>query len=357
MSDTEVDAGQGPKNGYVYVLGVKDINLPVCKIGRTSKDPIVRCAEINKSSTGDFLWQVEYQIAVSDCHKLESQVHAKLLPLRQKGREFFGIRPEDAAVAIEDILKMVPEVTLITIAEEPLESAGPKLGKKVSQKADAGPKDLIYAHLLHGFTELLKVHGQPFGQTNKPYFGISDGREGVQWNLQVFTKEDKARLGVNLEGLKYYGWPIATLIQAELEAPQLLQLVPRLKDPESITLRFSRDAWQAAARLSIVEEHLGGREYRLPEITADLWRTILTEALGCLDKERNYLGRAQQEVTLKSAGPQADKRTVSVSPHLTIWTAVDPSSGSLEDLSSAIERLMPIHQWASNLSGQLDTGL
>ena len=350
MSATEVDAGQGSQNGYVYVLGVKDINLPVCKIGRTSKNPIARCAEINRSSTGDFLWQVEYQIAVSDCHKLESQVHAKLLPLRQKGREFFGIRPEDAAVAIEDILKMVPEVTLITHAEEPLEGAGTKPGTKAShKKPDAGPRDLIYAHLLHGFTELLNVHGKPFGQTNKPYFGISDGREGVQWNLHVFTKEDKARLGVNLEGLKYHGWPIAALIQAELNAPQLPQLVPQLKDPESMTLRFSRDAWQAAARLSIVEEHLGGREYRLSEITAELWRTILTEALGCLDKERNYLGRALQEVTLKSAGPQADKRTVPVSPHLTIWTAVDPSSGSLEELSSAIERLKPVHQWASNL--------
>jgi hypothetical protein len=41
------------KNGYVYILEVKDIDLPVCKIGMTSRSPSARCSEINKNSTGD----------------------------------------------------------------------------------------------------------------------------------------------------------------------------------------------------------------------------------------------------------------------------------------------------------------
>ena len=41
--------------GYVYILEVKDIVLPVCKIGMTTRTPNKRCAEINNSSTGDFI--------------------------------------------------------------------------------------------------------------------------------------------------------------------------------------------------------------------------------------------------------------------------------------------------------------
>jgi hypothetical protein len=67
------------KNGYLYILEVKDIDLPVCKIGMTSRSPHARCSEINKNSTGDFIWQVAYQIAVDDCQKLESLVHKKLV--------------------------------------------------------------------------------------------------------------------------------------------------------------------------------------------------------------------------------------------------------------------------------------
>lgn len=49
---------QDKTNGYVYILGVKDIDLPVCKIGMTRRNPFDRCREINKSSTGDFIWEV-----------------------------------------------------------------------------------------------------------------------------------------------------------------------------------------------------------------------------------------------------------------------------------------------------------
>ncbi|BCG04040.1 hypothetical protein PPGU19_086080 (plasmid) [Paraburkholderia sp. PGU19] len=214
-------------------------------------------------------------------------------------------------------------------------------------------ENFLYAHLLDRFNEYLNVKGQPFGQLNKPYFGISDGREGVQWNLAIYPKEVTARVGVNLEGKQYRGWPIATLITSELDIPALLRLVPDLRDPQNITLRFTRDAWQVTSRPEIQEKYLGGREFCLSELTEDLWHTILTEALGCLDKDRRYRGRGSQAVTLvRKVGPDPDSRIMEVTPHLTISTPIDPSRDSGEDLSSAIERLKPVHEWASKVSGE-----
>ena len=97
-------------NGYVYVLEVKDIDLPVCKIGMTTRDPYERCSEINNSSTGDFIWSVAYYIAVDNCKKLESLVHSKLTPLRQKGREFFNINASDANTALISIFENQTEI-------------------------------------------------------------------------------------------------------------------------------------------------------------------------------------------------------------------------------------------------------
>jgi hypothetical protein len=45
--------------GYVYILGPRGLDLPICKIGKTKNDPLTRCAQINDSSTGDILWDVK----------------------------------------------------------------------------------------------------------------------------------------------------------------------------------------------------------------------------------------------------------------------------------------------------------
>jgi hypothetical protein len=97
-------------NGYVYVLEVKDIDLPVCKIGMTMRTPYERCNEINNSSTGDFIWSVAHYIAVDNCKKLESLVHSKLSPIRQKGREFFNINAHDANTALISIFENQTEI-------------------------------------------------------------------------------------------------------------------------------------------------------------------------------------------------------------------------------------------------------
>ena len=341
------------ENGYVYILGVKDIDLPVCKIGRTARDPVVRCAEINQSSTGDFLWEVTHHVAVNDCRKFESLVHTKLLPLRQKKREFFNIHPDDAVIAVQSILASAPDLEIVTIAESQKEDSVVSSKTIRPRKQSARPsRDTIYAHLLDGFTEVLKVKGRPFGQLNKPAFGVSDGREGVQWNLKIYPNVGTARVGVNLEGMEYRDWPIASLIRSELGDPALLQLVPQLRDPQNITLRFARDAWQATSRPDIVEQLLGGREFQLSELTEEIWHTILSEAIGCLNEERSYRGRGRQAVTLlRKAGPVAESRMMPVTPHLTIWRPIDSSRDSTEELLAAIESLAPIHDWALKASG------
>ena len=139
--------------GYVYILEVKDIVLPVCKIGKTSRNPIDRCAEINKSSTGDFIWAVAHQIAVDDCGKLESLVHKKLDPLRQKKREFFNICPEDAHLALRSIVSSQTEIKEITIEEtySPNTDIHRKKETNTTRKSSIRKIDTEYAEILQSF--------------------------------------------------------------------------------------------------------------------------------------------------------------------------------------------------------------
>ena len=171
--------------GYVYVLEVKDIDLPVCKIGMTTRTPYERCEEINNSSTGDFIWSVAHYIAVDDCKKLESLVHLKLAPLRQKGREFFNINADDANTAMISIFDGQTEIQKVN-DEKIKHNSGLDPDIKIKKRRHSFKRiDSEYAELLQLFTSLLNVKGRPFGQLNRPTFGISDGNEGVQWNLSV----------------------------------------------------------------------------------------------------------------------------------------------------------------------------
>lgn len=310
---TEFDAST---KGYLYVLSVKDIDLPVCKIGMTSRDPAVRCAEINKSATGDFIWEVVHRLPVNDCQKLEFLVHNKLAPLRQKRREFFNLYPDDAIRAIKSI--MATQSELVEISDNEIEISpsdeAPKKAKH-SRKSSRRPEDAEFARLMDSFTELLRIKGRPFGQLNRPVFGISDGREGVQWNLAIYPEDRIARIGVNLEGMQYIGWPIAKFILSELESPTIQELASDLAHPDSIIVRFVRDAWQVNSRPNIREEHLAGREIPIAEMDVATWSATLVQALGCLNKDRNYQGRKRQEVTiLKKGGSSELKRDMDVSP-------------------------------------------
>jgi hypothetical protein len=170
---------------------------------------------------------------------------------------------------------------------------------------------------------------------------MSDGNEGVQWNLEVNTETDEIKLGVNLEGSAKTGrWLIAPFI---LNKPSIEKLKSRIANPSNLTLRFSRDAWQGASRLNIEEKFIGGREYPLSDISQDLWSSILEEALTCLDENKEYRGRKRnQPVTLRSDGRELTK---DISPHLTIWTFLSIEGNIEENIKNKIADLQPVYDW------------
>lgn len=334
-------------SGYVYILEVKDIELPVCKIGMTTRTPYERCDEINNSSTGDFIWSVVHYIAVDNCKKLESLVHSKLAPLRQKGREFFNINADDANTALISIFNNQAEIKKVS-ADEIIPPITKSLSNNKARKRKHSFKriDSKYALLLQLFTSSLNVKGRPFGQLNRPTFGMSDGNVGVQWNLSVNTETGNIRLGVNLEGSEKTGkWLIATFI---LNKPNIEKVKSRVLNPSDVTLQFSRDAWQGASRLNIKEKFIGGREYPLSEINQDTWFSILEEALTCLDENKNYRGRKRkQTITLESDGRELIK---DISPHLTIWTFLSLEGDVEENIKNKIAELQPVYDWVVEAS-------
>jgi hypothetical protein len=328
-------------NGYVYILEVKDIDLPVCKIGMTTRTPYDRCDEINNSSTGDFIWSVAHYVAVDNCKKLEALVHSKLAPLRQKGREFFNINADDANKALISIFNNQAEIKKIDSGEIVAEQ------KKSKRKHNFKKIDSEYTELLQSFTSSLNVKGRPFGQLNKPNFGMSDGNEGVQWNLSVSTDTGIARIGVNLEGMKYRNWPISKFILSEINDQKIWNVVEKLKNPNDVYISFSRDAWQVTARPSIVEKYLGGKEFTFAAGNPEQWARTLNEALGCLNEKKNYCGRAKQRVTLENKPKNGEQvRIMEVSPHLTIWSPLSLS----ENIENKISELQPVYDWVERVS-------
>ena len=339
--------------GYVYILQVKDIDLPVCKIGMTVRSPYQRCAEINNSSTGDFIWDLAYYIAVDDCRALESLVHTKLQPLKQRRREFINLNAEDAYKALLSIIDSQCEIKIIDnvdfqISGEREHTVNNKRVKAVQRSNRSNEK---YVEMLDSFTGLLGIKGRPFGQLNKPVFGMSDGNDGVQWNIAIFTDSDKVTLGVNLEGMAYCDWPIAKLLLSESRMQSFSDMKKQLSNPDRVTVRFMRDAWQVTSRPYIVEQYIGGKEFAMSEIGDDLWLSLLNEAMGCLDETKGYRGRKLQEVTLVNKQRNGEQiRKLQVSPHLNVWTSVSFDGDLTENLRKAIEILLPVYEWMKKQS-------
>lgn len=341
-------------SGYVYILEVADIDLPVCKIGMTTRDPLSRCNEINKSSTGDFIWSVAYTIFVNDCVTLEKLIHTKLTPLRQKRREFFNLCTDDAYKAVMSIIEYQDDIKIIdrpdvktttTTTTTPPGQERKKKNKSFARNDAAG-----FADLLQSFCAVLGVKGRAFGQLNKPFFGMSDGNEGVQWNISVHPQNNDIRIGVNLEGKMYKDWPISRLIKAELSTPALLNVVEDLDAPGEIFMTFCRDAWQVASRPEIKEKYIGGKVFPLDELNREQWQRILNEALACLDKEHHYQKRNTQNVTLVKKDGNHLVRTMQVSPHLTIWSPLNLNEYSEDSIRNKITQLQPVHQWMMQCS-------
>lgn len=172
-----------------------------------------------------------------------------------------------------------------------------------------------------------------FGSVSLGWLGVCDGAEGVQWNTWLHRGENAAYVGVNLEGLKYDGWPIARFIEREFRQPRLLEVARRLAAPESIQLIFHRDAWRFASRPQIEERHIGLSERALSEIDRGGWEKTLQEAYECLDASRGYRQRGRQMVTTKSGRVE-----LSVSPHLQFRQRISDAAETQREWASRLRR-------------------
>jgi hypothetical protein len=194
------------------------------------------------------------------------------------------------------------------------------------------------------FTKVFGSLVRPFGSPALQLGGISDGREGVQWNVAYDPLRDRRWAGVNLEGMEYDEWPVARLIERELKEPRLPSLLRDHSSLSQVVLVWRRDYWQASARPRIIERNISPTPIELGKLTKEDWRHALQEALECLDPRRKRRGRARQTVTLESG-----KRIEGdVSPHLMLRYMATDFEGWEPFLREARQRLQPLHDWASS---------
>ena len=199
------------------------------------------------------------------------------------------------------------------------------------------------------FRELFECDGRRFGN---PPFGLSDGFEGVQWN--AWYSQETAWLGVNLEGKKYDGWPIARLVKREISRPLLLTDEYRVRKPECVTVKWTRDAWGAGgSRPPINESRLPPTPIELDRLDGAGWVRALGCAKECLDPElmlaeplsslRKYRGRRRTTVTLS----HSDRRVeLDVTPHLQFKMWFNESEP--DAMKRAKRNLEVLHEWATH---------
>ena len=95
MDYAAIEALPGLEGNVYFLAPVNFENPAFCKIGRAKNDPEARCAQINKSSTGDILWGVRHVITVDDHVSFERRVHVE----RDSGGKFSTCRLRTPSVA------------------------------------------------------------------------------------------------------------------------------------------------------------------------------------------------------------------------------------------------------------------
>ena len=190
------------------------------------------------------------------------------------------------------------------------------------------------------FRDVFDCRGRLFGRPSGGVIGISDGADGVQWNAGYDGGAETYWLGVNLEGMKYDGWPVARLIEREISHPRLLtEYRAKVARPETVTVSWYRDAWQVRTRFVT---DLTPTPLALSRLDAGGWRMALEGAYECLDPNRQYRGRRRTAVTLPGSGERVERW---VSPHFTLWSTFDLRFGSADGLVRAKDNLEPLYEF------------
>jgi hypothetical protein len=199
------------------------------------------------------------------------------------------------------------------------------------------------------FCTALKVKGKKIGSYSTDYWGMHDGNEGVQWNIWE-NKKSEIWLGVNLEGKEYNNWPIADFIINELREGKLISLARGIDYSSMIWVGMHRDAWGKNGIRELIEERkIGHGLVKLSDLNERNWEEMLQEAINCLNKKKNYRGRAIQNVTLMKSGI---KKEGVVSPHLNIQTQLVKSiinfkSDAKKIIEDSITLLRPFYDFVN----------
>jgi hypothetical protein len=362
MDYAAIEAQPGLAGNVYFLAPVNFENAAFCKIGRAKNDPEARCAQINKSSTGDVLWGVRHVVTVDDHIRFEHLVHQLLASSRNQGsgqrREIFRLPADDAFTRACEMLAQLTDVKEIPVViPAPVVKARHATASGGAKGHVVKKGDEVYLTLFMSWARRLEIKGggKPFGQWKSPGLGYSDDVKGVQWNIHADRNTGEIRLGVNLEGSAKGGgnWLITDFILSELARPAIESIKAKV-GAGRIQLTLARDAWQGASRYDIVEHLIGGRRPLLSEIDPQLWSQMLVEAKGCLDPSRRFRARATQTVTVLDTG---EKRLAAppmggVSPHLNVNTPVEAEPGWDDDrldaaMDQAIARLRPVYEWVS----------
>ena len=197
------------------------------------------------------------------------------------------------------------------------------------------------------FRDVFGCRGRDFGSPSRRVRGTSDGNEGVQWNAGYYPRDGAVWLGVNLEGMKYDGWPVARLIEREISRPLLLTRYRRkVARPERVTLLWARDAWQYSARRPIKEASIAPTPVALDRLIGQGWAQALRAARDCLDPRRQHRGRSKVPVTLlpSKRHPWERQAEMEVSPHLKIRTRL--AEITPRAMRQARDNLEPLYEFA-----------
>jgi hypothetical protein len=183
---------------------------------------------------------------------------------------------------------------------------------------------------------------RPFGSRSIGWGGLSDGNEGVQWNVGFDPKRRERWIGVNLEGMKYDGWPVARLITRELRNPLLPDYLARMGDTGGIRVMWNRDYWQMASRPRIEEKYIAPTPIALSDLTPSAWHQALTGAMECMVVRGREFARATQTVTLEASGRSVEGP---VSPHLTFRLSATTIESWEQFFRDGKARLQPLYEW------------
>ena len=137
--------------GYVYIL--VNSSLPnLVKIGRTTKEPNIRAAELSSTGTpGRFI--VAYSVLVDNCIEIESEMHSIFSKQRHTNdREFFNL---DSPTAIDKLNEITKDR---------------KVSELVSTEASESMFATFYLIKVHKHKEIYRI-----GLINREHTYITDG--------------------------------------------------------------------------------------------------------------------------------------------------------------------------------------